>query len=346
MYSKLLFIFSFLFLHITTFAQTPQIARHSPTDGITIHPTTDIQSVINNSFPNDTIYLPGGFFPGILTIDWELHFIGTGHHPDSTLATSRTVIDGYIIFTPDAAGSSLAGVVINTDFVTVQCNDVLIERNVLKSVRLNSDVDEGIIIKENIIRELNGNYAENVIVSNNIFPFASSDATQNNLTKFKNIIFKNNLVFYTNYSTFTNIENSIFENNFFEASSTTLNYSGANNSDCLFLNNIFTGNASFINSTNSGANNIPSQTFNFTFVDVPDNISISAIYDYDFHLRSTSPGNDAGADGQDIGIYGGLFPWKEGSLPSNPHIAEKNIPLQLDDDGTLPVQIKVTAQEN
>lgn len=45
-----------------------------------------------------------------------------------------------------------------------------------------------------------------------------------------------------------------------------------------------------------------------------------------------------------MGIYGGSTPWKEGAIPSNPHIFFKNISNATDGSGNLPVQIKVSAQ--
>ena len=64
-----------------------------------------------------------------------------------------------------------------------------------------------------------------------------------------------------------------------------------------------------------------------------------------FHLRPGCLGKNAGTDGTDLGIYGGSFPWKNGSLPPNPHIQTKNISSATDPIGNLNVNIKVKAQE-
>jgi hypothetical protein len=47
-----------------------------------------------------------------------------------------------------------------------------------------------------------------------------------------------------------------------------------------------------------------------------------------------------------VGIYGGLFPYKEGAVPLNPHISLKNIAPQTDVNGDLNIQLKVNAQDN
>jgi hypothetical protein len=47
-----------------------------------------------------------------------------------------------------------------------------------------------------------------------------------------------------------------------------------------------------------------------------------------------------------VGIYGGAFPWKEGSIPNTPHVTNKNIGHTTNSNGTLPVNIKVAAQDH
>jgi hypothetical protein len=65
-------------------------------------------------------------------------------------------------------------------------------------------------------------------------------------------------------------------------------------------------------------------------------------YDADYHLKL--PANFLGTTGNQVGIYGGLYPAKEGSVPANPHISSKNIGSTVDQQGKLNVQIKAVAQ--
>jgi hypothetical protein len=53
-----------------------------------------------------------------------------------------------------------------------------------------------------------------------------------------------------------------------------------------------------------------------------------------------------GEDLSQVGVYGGLFPLKEGFVPQNPHINYKNISAGTDENGLLNIQINVNAQEN
>ena len=78
---------------------------------------------------------------------------------------------------------------------------------------------------------------------------------------------------------------------------------------------------------------------------MPTSLDVNSIYTYNLHLRPNSPLHNAGTDGTDIGIYGGLFPWKEGSVPFNPHIQTKTIGNITDGNGNLQINIKVKAQD-
>jgi hypothetical protein len=67
---------------------------------------------------------------------------------------------------------------------------------------------------------------------------------------------------------------------------------------------------------------------------------------YDYKLKTTCPGKNAGTDGSDIGIYGGNYPWKEGGVPFTPHYQFKKVNGTTNSSGNLPIQIKVKAQDN
>ena len=69
-------------------------------------------------------------------------------------------------------------------------------------------------------------------------------------------------------------------------------------------------------------------------------------YTQDYHLKSNCVGKNAGKDGTDIGIYGGVFPWKEGSVPKNPHIINSTIGGTTNSNSALPINIKVSAQDH
>jgi hypothetical protein len=151
--------------------------------------------------------------------------------------------------------------------------------------------------------------------------------------------FRNNIFIPSSYYV-VSCQYSTFENNIFNG---TVNSITSNVQNSIFNNNIFAGPINFPSNTNIGANNIPNQYSSITFV----NQSGSTFnYTHDYHLQSSSEGKNKGSDGTDIGIYGGIYPWKAGSIPSNPHFQVIKVDPKTDAAGNLKVRIKVAAQNN
>jgi hypothetical protein len=145
-----------------------------------------------------------------------------------------------------------------------------------------------------------------------------------------------------------NVPFSLFENNIFcfpginNYGSWVSPIGGANN--CIIKNNLLVNEPSFpIGTTNIYSNNIIVSSSDSIFI---NQSGVIFNYLHDYHLKYTCPAKNAGSDGTDIGIYGGAFPWKEGSIPSNPHIQFKSIAPKTTNQNTLPIQIKVKAQDN
>jgi len=94
-----------------------------------------------------------------------------------------------------------------------------------------------------------------------------------------------------------------------------------------------------INPVAAGNNNYSSSQADTLFVNSPNASSFD--YQYNYHLKPNSPYLSAGSDGTEIGIYGGNSPYREGAVPSNPHIYFKQVSTQTNSNGQLPVQFKV-----
>ena len=117
---------------------------------------------------------------------------------------------------------------------------------------------------------------------------------------------------YSLYSSNCTVENNIFKS-----------FSNSANSNCIFRNNVNGG----VNGTDGQGNQGSGNYFDNLPLDsvfVNYNSSFGLNYSSNFQLRSNSPYLVAGTDGTDIGIYGGPFPWKEGSIPFNPHLSVKD----------------------
>jgi hypothetical protein len=302
-----------------------------------------VDDAILNSQDGDTIYIPGGTWNLNQPINKRLHIIGVGHHPDSTNATFPTKLIGILSLAEGSSSGSLTGIFLQ-GYVFVPnspVNSYLVQRcNLSGGVFFNQSQCTFTFI-ENIIGSsigVSGGSASNCSFINNIISayfYKSPD------TPFTNSVFKNNIFLAQTYCSgyceyciacsFSLLENNIFYG--YYGSYSTL--PGVSNST--FKNNLFVEGNPFPNySTNIGTDNIVGQDQNSIFINQ---------YPGDYHLQPTCPGKNAGTDGTDIGIYGGIYPWKDGSIPSNPHFQSVNVAPVADSAGNLNVNIKVAAQD-
>lgn len=339
---KITFTFLFCLLALTTRAQAPIVLQNG--ENVFVHSSLD--TIVKHAENGNTIYLPGGnvILKGSLIINKELHIIGAGHYPDSSAATAVTLISGgEIRFGNHADRSSLTGVYLyNTlvigDLVTDTVSFINVSRCNLATLYLGNSsgirgsLNSNIRFSENVIRgEIYGADAQYCLFQKNII--------DNRVYNFnQNCTFNNNIFTYYSYSynVFTNCSGLIVNNNIFTRDNDGLGASQLNN-------NIFAVSYSSIpGGTNLGSGNIGSQANTITFVNF-DGVGFN--YTSDFHLKEGSPGIGGGTDGKDIGIYGTATPYKPSAVPHNPHISYLKISEEAI-NGLLPVEIKVSAQEN
>lgn len=336
-----------LYLPLSTMAQQAIIVEHNDTP----HIFDRLDSAISFASDGDDIYISGGNFNiGTVIIDKELRIYGVGHDPDSTQATNRSYLDGTIKFVTGADNCLLSGVYLtnhiyvgstasNSDITNLQ-----LVRNNLNYLFLSyngatQSLANNVIVHENIIRGyFMGGYASNVNVKQNIIG--------SHLRYLQYAYFYNNIFNYYNgsgnsyydvlsYGGSKTINHCFFINNYFRD---YLHASSASQlvDNCVFNNNAFSDVSFNVNTgSNYGSNNL----YN---VSTADFVSFSTDpYAADYHFSNTSNAKNAGDDGTDIGIYGTFEPFKEGSVPVNPHVQAKLIYLQ---NNVLNLQIRVKAQ--
>ncbi|MDD5570156.1 MAG: hypothetical protein PHD97_03270 [Bacteroidales bacterium] len=340
---NLLFVVCFFVSAID--AQTLVALHHQGTT--TLYPTASGLVDANAAAQNgDTIYIPGGFFTSI-TISKRLVVIGTGHTPDSTLATGRTYLYSNLTLNDGADSSHIEGLYINGDLnfaADADIDDVVIRRCNFGTLNITggSKTNDRTLINQNIIRgNMDLNNTNALIFKNNIFLGRMWNATQNT-------IFDHNALLTCiggwDGNCFTTVSNVLFTNNVIEVNWGTSSgfLAGDNN---IFQNNIFS-----FDPTGSWWNN--------TYTNNKINISTDSIfvnralcsgfgYTQDFNIKTSSQGKNAATDGTDIGIYGGssAYTFKIASVPFNPHISTKTIAPMTNSSGKLGVDIKVNAQE-
>lgn len=204
----------------------------------------------------------------------------------------------------------------------------------------------GLLIKHNIINTLNfykGDWTigsgANITVTNNIIKDVQY-AVNSNTT-----LFSNNIIEKINAWA---IKNATFANNIFLGDYINA-FSGQQSIGSVFVtpsvavgNNTFNNNISYTNvlfGDQYKSNYTPNNDFvNSFYRDVTyngvnsgglnqigvdplfENVDFTKPVDYylnDFRLSANSPGKNAGTNGSDIGIYGGLTPWPDGGEPGS-----------------------------
>lgn len=329
-------------------SQTPQIAVVRP-DGTTYICQT-FDSAYNHAVNGDFIYLPGGTFNVSNSINKVLYIYGAGYNEDSSITTGITKLNPITILSGGNAGS-IEGIYFNT---SVSCNQASLTFGDISNstafsnytisncflpsgIKFYSDCSN-FLIKNNYVggysctnggpRISLGDSLFNSIISNNIIEQAFYLNSNANLQVNNNIFFFIGAFYYLQLA-----NNSTYNNNIFPIATTAVTNSN-------FYNNT---NISTIGAGNLIYNNV-SESFDSIFVN-PGPSSQGYIYyynvHYNYHIRPSSLCKNSGIDGTDKGIYGGTYPWKDGSIPNNPHIYFKQVAPQSNTNGQLEIQIKV-----
>ena len=307
---------------------------------------TNLSTAITAAANGDTIYLPGGAISPTsqINVSKSLHFIGTGHYPDSTIATGATWIND-LRFLTGSSGASVEGIDFDVLCIGYSSNQSItgftVKRCSIDNLYIGQDnisTIEGIIVTDNVFKAaitIRPGYP-NILLMRNIFSYSQSHSCQG-------LLLKNN-IFYVYYPNAINDFNScVLENNII------MGVSGSNfgnitlgSFNCQYIKNIFIPTVSNWG-TNTNTNNILGQTVATTFVNAP---GYNFSYAHNYHLLPGSPGINYGTDGTDVGIYGTTAPYKDGAVPFNPHIMSKTINSSLTPAGILNVNVSVSAQDN
>ena len=295
-----------------------------------------LDSAIIKSQNGDTIYLSAGSYLISGVLEKCLHIVGNGCNPDSTFATGVTILSNLSLGSGSSNGSIIGTYISSTISIASNITGYTFSRCYLTGgLKADFNIDN-FVIKECKIgsysncswcsgyNSINGSVS-NIYLANNII--FNSIGSQGGVVK--NNVFLQDCC--SGYCTITSVNNCLVENNIVRCT----NGFGSNS---IFRNNINFGVNGVGSYGNQGSNNL--------YSGLPiDSIFVNTT-SLDLHLRSGSPYHNAGTDGTDIGIYGGAFPWKEGSVPSNPHFQTVKIAPKTDANGSLNVNIKVKAQDN
>jgi len=317
-----------------------KVALHSGGNVSIFNGTTALVDAYNQSVNGDTIYLPGGGFTAPTTINKKLTIYGAGHYVDSTQATGKTFWNGALNFGVDADQFTIEGVEI-TSGVTFPYNGV-VDNVTIAFCKINGTISitgtfatpsNNLLLRNNVIvQNIDFENVQNALVANNIIGQGVYRSKGNSF--YNNVFINRSPSGY--YEHFAGCDNNLIYNNVFY---TVASYGeSGNNND--FRNNLFTTATPGLGTNPTSIANYFSVTQSDIFVNVS-----STVFSYtaDYHLQS--PAMYTGTDDSQIGIYGGVYyPYKEGAVPSNPHIQLQNIAPSTT-NGLLNVQIKAAAKK-
>lgn len=325
----ILLTFTFLLLGNLSFAQLKLIAiKGAITDTI----ATTLADAIALAQPNDKIYLPGGYFSYAGVLEKPLHIIGTGFQ-DGMNVFGRTVINGDFSLNDLSNGSVFEGFYLAGNFVGYNVSSITIKR-----CNFNGITENG---------TWNNCHFVNCVGRGNIY--LGQGFVGNGVSN----LIENSIIYYVAYAQYSTFSNCIIEN-VHASDNVLLKNNVLYRSDCEILsistNVIMNNNLVLSGCIGTGYNGgILSESNTIGFNSIADVFVSAASFvfnpTYNFQLLAASPGNNAGTDGTNIGIFGGNYPWKVGSLPINPNIEQNNSYLDVLNE-EFKLNVKVVPQTN
>lgn len=295
----------------------------------------------NAASSGDTIYLSGGTFYAGISITKPLYIYGAGHYLDSTQATGKTILNGDLLIREHTDGLHIEGIEL-TGYFRFYFNTPDTVNNVsIAYSKISGNIDLGyltttytnnfVLMRSVVLGGIDFTRATNAAVFNSII--------QNRCTHSNGVNYENNILFYShNYDWAILGDNNILKNNIFFTEYEL--GSGVNGNGNQFYNNLFLFPNPQFGGSYTASGNYTNVSIDSVFV---NNTLYTFNYASNYHLKY--PDTYTGTDGTEVGIYGGIFPYKEGAVPSNPHIQMKNISPTTDTNGNLHIEFKISAQD-
>jgi len=337
------FLLSISFVFVFTLTRAQQKTALHSNGTVTIFDGQDhFKDAYNAAVDGDTIYLPGGLITSYETLNKRLYIFGAGYNTDSASATGITQIQGNWDFNSNADSSIIEGIHITGQlrFYNVNSSTNWIE---ISRCRMNSVSIDGWgtnSATNNTFREcvIDGGFTLRFATYTNITNCIIGGDVQSGTYSY----IANNIFLYQSTSSSArvlyNVDNSLIVNNIFLKSSSAYGIMR----DCdhnTFSNNVITYTPTV------GTNTFTNNYYDVTPIDSIFVNQSGSQFDFvqDYHLISGN--NLIGNDGSPVGIYGGIYPFKDGMLPRNPHIRMKAVDAQTQPNGDLNIQFEVGAQD-
>lgn len=306
------------FARILTVANqtTPQVAQYN-----------SIQAAHDAAQSGDTIYV----YPTLSAykgakLSKKLNVIGNGFTKVNDFSDCSKVISSDTLFFNAGSEGSVISSLSGYFKVNVNTNNILIQK--CKIIKINiGDNTQSVLIINCIIK--NSNRQTAIRIGENSFAYIT-----NNVISVPNASYYDDI---NNSSIYVGLNsNCILKNNIIETYNVVWSSTAK---DILLYDNIFISECPGCGDHWEGLS--PYAVIkNAPWIGVSDSNWCVDYQNNNFHLKSTSPGKNAGTDGKDLGIYGGDYPFIDDGAPALPTVYYMKIsPTASQKDG-LSVEIK------
>lgn len=335
------YLLSILLLFAVVYSTAQKsVALHSNGTTTIFGGDTPLTEAYDAAVTGDTLYVSGGNFVSPTTIDKGLVIIGAGYDTDSTAVTGKTYImsASSIVLGDNCTNLYLEGMEFPRGFLksTEQATNITIIRcKIGTGIDFQGLSSGGAPTNSAIIQcDINGTLS----LKGFTYSVISNCIIRGKITNSYNNIFKNNVILYGSYNNhpiiyfyYNTVNNNIFST---DTGPCYYNYTCQYNN---FQKNVFRIASPFLG-------DYATDTQNYK------NIDLATVYENasggNYHLLEDAVTTYTGDDGTQVGIYGGMLPFKEGAVPINPHISFKSIQTTTDSNGFLNIAFKVEAQQN
>lgn len=318
-----------------------------------INVTSSLQVALDSAEAGDVIQvIPSATSYGSGTVKNPVTIVGVGHYVDTQDGLVSRV--AQLTFQNSAGGSIVNGLKAGNFTLNSSFDGLEVKNSSFGNVSMYSGVKNILVhncIMTGSIEEIltsQSNHSKITISNNIIVPVGGRAFRLDGNTSevvISNNVFKGSSSKYLGYE----LNNCIVTNNVFVGGiRPDIQLSGTGNS---FSNNVSFSSVAFPSGTNSSTNNLTSTDPLFV-----NEGGTSFDYGDDYHLQSGSPAENFGSDGNDAGLYGGMYPWptitnvdagfQNGTVPDLPRVTEMNVRnASVPETGQLEVDVVGEVQQ-
>lgn len=342
---------------MTLQAQTVYIVDNNQGSGAQY---TSVQAAVDDAVAGDIIYIqpsPNGY--GDIQMNKSLNIYGIAHNAELN-SGERATVNNILFRYENASGSKISGLNINgiyLDNTTYNNHDVIITNNRIVFIngnsstsRANNAIISGNFFYHSTTRAIDNYNSQNWIISNNTFNRWNTWYDYDLFYRLNSTTLLNNNIIMTlqngdsnqSVAVFRNCSGTQISNNIFIFTGTdVVNMNRGSNSALNFQNNLtYSINTAF--DALAGTNNIDDT--DPQFVSFNPNSPLNSTGN-DYHIQAGSPAENAGTDGNDLGVFNGGFPFNIRGYPTElPYLTDFVIFNNILSAGTdLNINIKANA---